>query len=265
MAPLKRNPRQTLSRIVAERSFLPVFQPIVDLATDAVVGFEALTRFADRSDPELRFQEARRASISVELELATLDAAIGAAALLPRGRWLDLNVSPKLLLATDRLRPLLAQARQQVVLEVARDERIEDYAAVRAAVGRLGSGVDLAVGEGGDGFSSLSRILELDPDFLKLDMSLIRRVDTDPARQALVAGLVHFANLIGCRMIAEGIASEAERRALRTLGVRIGQGYLLGRPASALRHARTIDARMRQASTRREPPAHHVPAETGRR
>jgi EAL domain-containing protein (putative c-di-GMP-specific phosphodiesterase class I)/DNA-binding NarL/FixJ family response regulator len=252
--------RRSVARVVAERSFVPVYQPIVDLATDEVVGYEALTRFADGSDPEHRFQEARRASASLELELATIDVAIGAAALLPLGRWLDLNVSPEVLLATDELRPRLAQARQRVVLEIARGERFDDYAAVRAAVDRLGAGVDLAVGEGGDGSSSLSRIVELAPDFLKLDMSLIRRVDTDPARQALVAGLVHFSGLVGCRLIAEGVASEAERRALRTLGVRLGQGNLLGRPASALRHTQTIDARARQASARQAGPRRGRPA-----
>ena len=252
--------RRSVSEIVAERAFQPVYQPIVDLATDEVVGFEALTRFADGSDPEHRFQEARRASASVELELATIDAAISAAALLPLGRWLNLNVSPDVLLATDELRPLVAQARQRVVLEIARGERIDDYAAVRAAVDRLGAGVDLAVGEGGDGSSSLGRIVELAPDFLKLDMSLVRRVDTDPARQALVAGLVHFSGLVGCRLIAEGVAAEAERRALRTLGVRLGQGNLLGRPASALRHTQTIDTRARQSSARQARPRRGRPA-----
>ena len=82
----------------------------------------------------------------------------------------------------------------------------------------------------GAGYAGLQQILKLRPDILKLDMSLVRDVDLDPARRSLVAALVHFASETGARLVAEGIERLEEREALRTLGVDYGQGYLLGRP-----------------------------------
>jgi EAL domain-containing protein (putative c-di-GMP-specific phosphodiesterase class I) len=68
---------------------------------------------------------------------------------------------------------------------------------------------------------------------VKLDIGLVRQIDHDDVRQALVAGIVYFAKKSGCRLIAEGIETAGERDQLRALGVDLGQGYLLGRPASA--------------------------------
>ena len=79
----------------------------------------------------------------------------------------------------------------------------------------------------------LRHIAELRPQIVKLDVELVRNVHRDPAREALIAGMVHFAAASGCDLIAEGIETAAERRALMRLGVVYGQGYLLGRPAPA--------------------------------
>ncbi len=89
----------------------------------------------------------------------------------------------------------------------------------------------LAVDDAGAGFASLRHILELDPAFVKLDISLIRGIDRDPAKQALVAGMRHFTRTTKRRLIAEGVETEAEARTLAELDVRLVQGYLFGRPA----------------------------------
>jgi EAL domain-containing protein (putative c-di-GMP-specific phosphodiesterase class I) len=91
--------------------------------------------------------------------------------------------------------------------------------------------VRLSVDDAGSGFASLRHILRLEPDFIKLDRSWVHGVDTDPARQAMIAGLRHFADQTGAQLIAEGIERDEERAALITLDVDLGQGYLLGRPA----------------------------------
>jgi EAL domain-containing protein (putative c-di-GMP-specific phosphodiesterase class I) len=88
------------------------------------------------------------------------------------------------------------------------------------------------VDDAGAGFASLRHILELDPAFVKLDISLIRGIDRDPAKQALVVGMRHFARTTKCRLIAEGVETEAEAQTLTELDVRLVQGYLLGRPAA---------------------------------
>ena len=107
--------------------------------------------------------------------------------------------------------------------------QISDYDAFRRAVRRLGD-VHLAVDDAGAGYASLRHILELGPRYAKLDISLVRGIDGDPQRQALAAGLAHFAARGGCQLIAEGVERQAEARALEDLGVEFGQGFLFGRP-----------------------------------
>ncbi len=223
--------REEIHTIIARRAFQPVFQPIVDLETDAIVGYEALTRFADGVAPDIRFDRAAAVGVGLELEMATLAAAVAAAPALPQGVWLNLNVSPALIMKSPRLRPLLRQVGRDVVLEITEHAEIADYIAFRAAVTALGSKVRLAVDDAGAGFASLRHILELRPDFVKLDQSLVAGVDGDEARRAMIVGLHHFASATACRLIAEGIETSGERKVLHALGIPLGQGYLLGRPA----------------------------------
>lgn len=222
--------RKRIGRILARRSYRPVFQPIRTLDAGAVVGYEALTRFGDATAPDLVFAQAHAVDLGVDLELACLEAALDAADALPSDRWLSVNISPVVILADTRLRPILADRARPIVLEVTEHVEIVDYASVRRALGGLGPSVRLAVDDAGAGFASLRHVIELQPGFLKVDVSLVRDVDRDPVRQAMVAGLVHFSHRSGCTVIAEGIETEAERDMLRELGIPLGQGNLLGRP-----------------------------------
>jgi EAL domain-containing protein (putative c-di-GMP-specific phosphodiesterase class I) len=223
--------------IVADRAFVPVFQPIVDLATRVIVGYEALTRFADGSRPDEVFAEAARCDLGIELEAATLAAILDASGPLPGSAWLNLNVSAELVLAGEPLASLLARWGWQIVLELTEHIQVTDYPALRAALERLGPNVRLAVDDAGAGFASLRHILELRPDYVKLDRGIVRQIHRDPARQALVAGMVHFAAKTDATLVAEGVETEAEARQLQRLGVALGQGYRLGRPLLAERIA----------------------------
>ena len=226
-----RHARAALEGMIAARAFVPYFQPVVSLTDRSVVGHEALTRFSDGTAPDTRFADAARLGLSDELERATLAAAVGAADGLPGGTFLALNVSPSFVLGAD-LSELLPGAGRDIVLEITEHAPVHDYAALRAALERLGPRVRVAVDDAGSGYASLRHILALRPAFVKLDMGWVRDIDADPARQALVAGLVHFAVEVGCALIGEGIETEAERATLRRLGVTLGQGYLFRRPAS---------------------------------
>ena len=104
---------------------------------------------------------------------------------------------------------------------------------VRASLDQLAGSIEVAVDDAGAGFASLRHILELRPRYVKLDMQLVRGVDGDPARQALIAGMVYFARQSGCLLVAEGIESEPEAATLHRLGVPFGQGFLFGHPAPA--------------------------------
>jgi PAS domain S-box-containing protein len=222
--------RDAILAIIAAQAFHPVFQPIVDIERDVIVGHEALTRFDDGVRPDVRFAEAAALGLDGELELATLKASLAAAEALPEGEWLNLNVSPVLILGGDALRSLIQGTARRLVLEVTEHSRIASYPALLEAMTRLGPNVEFAVDDAGAGFASLRHILELRPAFVKLDRWLIADLETDSARQAMIVGLRHFARATGCLLIAEGIETEGELAILKALNIRLGQGYLLGRP-----------------------------------
>ena len=108
---------------------------------------------------------------------------------------------------------------------------MHDYEALNAAIRRMRArGIRLAVDDAGSGFASLRHILQLSPDIIKIDITLTHNVYMDPARRAVAAGLISFANELGAVVVAEGIQSGDELDTLRSMGARLGQGYYLGRP-----------------------------------
>lgn len=131
----------------------------------------------------------------------------------------------------DALANLVATVKRPIVLELTEHERVDDYNLLREGLDKLGDQVRLSVDDAGSGFSSLRHVLTLQPHFVKLDLSLVRNIHRDPARQALVAGIEYFATETQSRLIAEGIETDEEMEALQRLDVELGQGYLLGRPA----------------------------------
>ena len=231
--------RAELQRIVAAGELKPVFQPIVRLGDGSVVGYEALTRFSDGMPPERRFALAEAVGAGQELERAAIEVALRAASRLPRDRWVSFNLSPSRLTESGIAELLLRSRGRRLVIEITEWLSIDDYDAVRATLDDLAGRIDVAVDDAGAGFASLRHILELRPRYVKLDMQLVRGVSVDPARQALIAGMVYFARQSGCLLIAEGIESDEERATLRRLGVPFGQGFLFGHPATATAIARS--------------------------
>jgi len=223
--------RVRIARIIGEAAFQPVFQPIVNIPSGNRAGYEALTRFSNGIRPDLVFADARAAGLEAELEMATLAASIKAAAGLPTGVWLSLNVSPALVTGDGRLAGLLRAADRPLVLEVTEHVSVADYGALRAAIGLLRPQVRVAVDDAGAGVANFNHIVELRPAFVKLDVGLVRGIDSDLTRQALMVGLLHFARSSASQTIAEGVETELELATLRALGVPLAQGYLLGRPA----------------------------------
>jgi len=218
--------------ILDRHAFRAVFQPIVELESRAILGYEALTRFA-AGPPHDVFAAAGEAGLRGELEDATLRAAFSAAGSLPAAALLHVNVSAELVLAHEPLASLLASHGWLVVLELTEDTPVTDYRAFRAALDRLGHDVLLAVDDAGAGFASLRHMLELQPHFVKLDRSIVSGITANTAKQALVAGLSYFAIRTGAVLIAEAIESAAAVRTLLELGVTLGQGFYPGRPVPA--------------------------------
>ena len=224
--------RRTIGEVVKARSFHPVFQPIVDLASREVVGYEALTRFDSGQRPDLCFADAWSVGLGARLELATIEAAIEAARHLPSGVFLDLNASPRLLADSERLAAILGSTDRPIVLEITEHEVVDDYDALRDSIRKLEGDIRVAVDDAGAGVANFGHIIDLRPDFVKLDISLVRRIDANLGRQALVVGMRHFSRKTRCRLIAEGVETPEEAATLTALGVEFGQGYLFGRPDS---------------------------------
>lgn len=225
--------RTRIESMVRASAFHAVFQPVVKLDSGKPIGFEALTRFDNGTTPDRVFRSAVSVGLGLELEIATLRSALDSAQALPKGLWLSLNVSPALILEHDRLFELLSAQTRPIVLEITEHELIPDYDALREAFLALGPDIRLAVDDAGAGVANFGHIVELRPDFVKIDIGLIRGVNVDRTRQALVVGLDHFARTANCFLIAEGVETVEERAALQSLGIRFGQGYLLGRPGPA--------------------------------
>ena len=219
-------------RHLNEGTHHPVFQPIVDMLTGRIHGYEALTRFDGGLPPDRVFGIAKEHGLLAKLELATLDRAVrDGDQLLTKGQYLSVNMSPEVLVEhQDLLAERLGQWRHGAVVEVTEHDAIADYSTVRSAIARLGPSTKLSVDDAGAGYASLRHILELRPDYVKLDIYLVQAMLIDQAHEAMVAGIQHFAESSGCALVAEGVETEAERRHLLSLGIRMGQGYLFARP-----------------------------------
>jgi EAL domain-containing protein (putative c-di-GMP-specific phosphodiesterase class I) len=208
-----------------------VFQPIVSLLDGMVVGYEGLSRFVDGTRPDLGFARAVEHGLGRRLETAAIGTILREArALSPQG-WLSVNVSGGTLLAAE-LDDLLATSERPVVLELTENERVVDYARIRERLDALPS-TRLAVDDAGAGYASLRHIFELRPGLIKLDRSWVDHLEADPARQALIGGLVGFAGVVDAEIVAEGVERTEELITLRRLGVTLAQGYLLERPTPA--------------------------------
>jgi EAL domain-containing protein (putative c-di-GMP-specific phosphodiesterase class I) len=220
-----------LGPLVAAGGPLVVLQPIVDLATGARVGAEALSRFPVDwgKAPDVVFEEAHSIGRGHEVELLALQ---GAAAHLDRvGGYVAMNVSPQTLLTPGFAGLLGGLPLDRVLLELSEHDRVEDYDALARALAPLrAAGMRLAIDDVGAGFSSLRHIVVTDPDVLKMDRSIVSGLHVDPVLSKLVESLVAFGHGCGVTVVAEGIETGEEAAALLALGVDLGQGWFLGRP-----------------------------------
>lgn len=221
-------------RAVLETGPVIVFQPIVELLSRRVVGFESLSRFQGdpQRPPNVWFDEARQLGLHAELELGAVRAAIAYLNKLPPERYMSINVSPDVA-TSEELKLMLSTVRSdRVVLEITEQAVVDDYTALELAIGNLRSlGVRLAIDDVGAGFANMAHVVRLRPEVIKLDRSLISSVDSDPERGALVSSLSGFAKSVGASVVAEGVENGEEESALLGMGISHGQGYHFGRPA----------------------------------
>ncbi len=221
--------------------FSSAFQPIVDLETRSVFAFEALVRgpagegaasvFAQINDGN-RYafdQAARRRAIELACERGLHES----------GARLSINFMPNAMYEPARcVRSSLAAAKRaaldpsRLIFEMVEHEQVGDPAKAREIFRVYREhGMSNALDDFGAGHSGLVLLTELEPDIIKLDMALIRDIDSSARKRSIVAAMVGLCRDLGIRLIAEGIETKAEAATLRGLGIDLMQGYLFGRPA----------------------------------
>jgi EAL domain-containing protein (putative c-di-GMP-specific phosphodiesterase class I)/GGDEF domain-containing protein len=251
-----------LRRLLHDRSLYVEYHPIFSAETGRIFGYEALARGVARTlrSPEVMFEVAADADLVWELSrLCRARAVEGAPERLGDGQLLFLNADPH-----DFTDPTFGDFDsidpRRVVIEITERTAITDYPAFRERLNALRKrGFRFAVDDAGSGYAGLGSIANLEPDFIKLDISLIKSIETNFIKQNLVETMVGFAREQGAMVIAEGIESAAELDTVKRLGVPLVQGFFLQPPAGQRSNdqgkngdraaARAAARRIRQAGT----------------
>jgi EAL domain-containing protein (putative c-di-GMP-specific phosphodiesterase class I) len=218
-----------------------VYEPIVEVASRTVFGYEALARGPEGSElhsPAALFSTASEEDLLFQLDGLCRQSALDGARDLPGGAKLFLNVRPTTIhdpnFRAEALCRTLERCRlapADLVFEISEQESIGNFAIfreVRDYYRKLG--FQIALDDTGAGYASLEAVMELSPDFIKVDRAFVHRIDEDPARQELLRALRSVADRIGARIIAEGLDTLEELETLGKLGIPFGQGWLFGKP-----------------------------------
>ena len=211
-----------------------VYQPIFDLRHARVLGFESLARFttAPMRSPAAWFSDAAAVGLDIALELKVIEKALGSFTNLPAGVYIVFNVSPNIVINGRLEWAFNGMPLDRIVLEINEHVSIREYDEILKTLKPMREqGLRISVDDTGAGLASFRHILSLKPDIIKMHMSLTRGIDSDPARRALAAALIQFARENQSDVIAEGVETAAELKALRLLGVTRAQGYFLGKPS----------------------------------
>lgn len=238
-----RHRQERLREIIAGEQVRTLVHPVFKLDTMEVVGYEALSRGPEDSEferPDKLFRIAYDADLVLRLERLCRKKALEAAGSMPDGRLLFLNVEPDAV-SDPELREIMTTSLltatnitpDRIVLEITERSAITDFTAFRSTLEYLRAlGFNIAVDDAGAGYGSLQCLAEVRPEWLKIDISLIRGIDADEVRSQLVASLVQFADRIGVSLIAEGVETQGELDAIRKLGVEYAQGFLFSLPVA---------------------------------
>ena len=232
-----------LENILATQSIHAVFQPIISLVDGGVFGYEALSRGPQGSfleKPDDLFPVAEQFNKVWELEFLCRSKAFARANGLPKDKMLFINVDPKIIddprfqkgVTLDMLAHYKIDA-SNIIFEITEKNSIEDYKSFRKVLDNYTSqGYKIAIDDTGSGYSGLKLLAEIRPQFIKIDMDLVRDIDKDVIKQALMSAFYEFSVVADMKIIAEGIETIDELNTLIHIGIPYGQGYFLQRPAS---------------------------------
>jgi len=233
-----------LDSVLADERITCVYQPVVSLADYSVLGYEVLARGPRQSQlhrPDVLFEVARDQGRVEELDRVCRVMAARGGATLPKDTLRFINTEPVNLFYRSRSDLFVEEfveatpepLRAKTVMEITEKSIIDDFGHFRHVVARLREhGFRIAIDDAGAGYSGLQTIVEVEPDFIKLDISLVRHIDTSIVKQKLVRTLRDFCLDAGIVLIAEGIETDEQLRALTELEIPYGQGFLFAHPGS---------------------------------
>ncbi len=218
--------------------FSMAFQPIVDLRDNSLYAYEALVRGTDGSGAASilsRVNEQNRYAF----DQACRFKAVELAARLQMPCLLSINFLPNAVYqAATCIRATLQAARrfdfptERIIFEITESEELVDKEHLKGIIHEYQrQKFKTAIDDFGAGYSGLNLLAEFQPDIIKLDMALVRSIDIDPVRQAIVQGILGVCRVLNIEVIAEGIETPGELRQLQGLGIYLFQGYLFARPA----------------------------------
>ena len=222
-------------------SLTALFQPIVDNRTGAIHGYEGLIRGPSDGplhSPQVLFAAAQQEGLLVQLDRVCAQTQLARFAELQLPGRLFVNLTPQSLFSAElspgRLHELVRAAGlapERVVLEITENGPLGDLARLRSVASRYREhGFAIAIDDLGTGYSGLRQWSELRPEYVKIDRHFVQAVHEDTAKRQFVRSIAEIARTVGSRVVAEGIESDDELRALRGLGIDFVQGYLFAKP-----------------------------------
>ncbi len=242
--------RLELTRILEQQLLRPHFQPIINLETGALLGYEALIRGPEGSllqRPIALFGAALRQGRQLELERLCRQRSLEVFAEMNSDATLFLNVSAAWLASPEHqpgftvdLLRRLGIPMAQIVIELSEQHPFDASGLTRRAVEHYRRmGFRIAIDDLGTGYSDLKLWSELQPEYVKIDQHFIRDLDRDPVKREFVRSIGQIGRALGCQVLAEGIEQMSELRTLQALDIPCGQGYLLGYPEATPARALT--------------------------
>lgn len=235
----------TINSIIENRHIKSVFQPIISLKNGLALGYEALSRITIDcliKSPEELFILAESTNCLWDLELVCRTIAIETSNHLlqePSQTKLFLNVNPSVMQDVKFRQGFTKEFIKQfnipasnIIFEITERNVINDIKGFKDSIKHYkDQGFQIAIDDAGSGYAGLNLISDINPDYIKLDINLIRNINKDNLKYALVKSMVEFSRISNIKLIAEGIETQSECETLIKLGVQYGQGYYIQRPS----------------------------------
>lgn len=233
-----------LETVLREEKIYAVYQPIVCLQTGGVIAYEALSRveITEQSQNQMSISElfalAKQTGRLFALETLCRKQALAQAVAKPQGKKLFLNIDPTTMFATNFILEFSQEQLSHdglrfvdIVFELSEQTAIAESQTVKTVLKKYQQKqIEIAIDDFGSGYSDLQRIQSIRPKYIKIDLSLIRDIETDSVKQAIVESLVHLSKRIEVMLIAEGVETESELKKIIELGVHYAQGYFIQHP-----------------------------------